>query len=116
PEDQLRKLGSADRPTLNVETKIVDDNDQEVARGKVGEIVHKTPQTMIGYLNDPEKTKEAFKNGWFHSGDLGIMDEEGYITIVDRKKDIINTGGVNVASREIEEIIYQLEEVSEVAV
>ncbi len=116
PEDQLRKLGSAGRPTLNVETKIVDDKDQEVARGEIGEIVHQTPHAMIGYLNDPEKTKEAFKNGWFHSGDLGIMDEEGYITIVDRKKDIINTGGVNVASREIEEIIYQLEEVSEVAV
>src|SRR5699024_9085786 len=62
------------------------------------------------------KTNEAFKNGWFHSGDLGVMDEEGYITIVDRKKDIINTGGVSVASREVEEVIYQLNEVSEVAV
>src|SRR5699024_548218 len=59
---------------------------------------------------------ESFKNGWFHSGDLGVMDEEGYITIIDRKKDMINTGGVNVSSREVEETIYQLEGVSEVAV
>lgn len=116
PEDQLRKLGSAGRATLNVETKIVDEKDNEVARGEVGEIVHRTPHAMLGYLNDPEKTAEAFKNGWFHSGDLGEMDEEGYITIVDRKKDIINTGGINVASREVEEVIYQLKEVSEVAV
>ncbi len=116
PEDQLRKLGSAGKATLHVETKIVDENDDEIARGEVGEIVHRTPHAMLGYLNDPEKTKEVFKNGWFHSGDLGEMDEEGYITIVDRKKDIINTGGVSVASREVEEVIYQLKEVSEVAV
>lgn len=116
PEDQLRKLGSAGRPTLHVETKIVDDDDKEVARGEIGEIVHRTPHAMLGYLNDPEKTAQAFKNGWFHSGDLGTMDEEGYLTIVDRKKDIINTGGVSVSSREIEELIYQITAVAEVAV
>src|SRR5690625_604535 len=116
PEDQLRKLGSAGRPTLNVETKIVDDNGEEVPRGEVGEIVHRTPHAMLGYLNAPKQTEEAFKNGWFHSGDLGTMDEEGYITIVDRKKDIIISGGVNVASREVEEVIYLMEEVAEVAV
>ncbi len=71
---------------------------------------------MKGYLHDPEKTAEVFKNGWFHSGDLGVMDEEGYITIIDRKKDMINTGGVNVSSREVEETIYQIDGVSEVAV
>ena len=71
---------------------------------------------MKGYLYDPEKTKEAFRNGWFHSGDLGVMDEEGYITIIDRKKDMIITGGINVSSREVEEVIYQLDGVSEVAV
>src|SRR5690625_6677360 len=85
---------------------------KEVVIGETGEIVHRTPHAMFCYLNDPEKTQEAFKNGWFHSGDLGEMDEEGYITIVDRKKDIINTGGVSVASREVEEVIYQLNEVS----
>src|SRR5690625_2171474 len=116
PHDQLRKLGSAGMPTLNVETRIVDEAGAEVPRGDIGEIVHRTPHAMLGYLNDPEKTAEAFENGWFHSGDLGTMDDEGYITIVDRKKDIINTGGVNVSSREIEEVIYQMTEVSEVAV
>lgn len=116
PEDQLRKLGSAGKPSLHVETKIVDSKDNEVERGKVGEIVHRTPHAMLGYLNDPEKTAQAFKNGWFHSGDLGTMDDEGYITIVDRKKDIINTGGISVSSREIEEIIYEIKAVAEVAV
>lgn len=67
-------------------------------------------------MNDPEKTDEAFTDGWFHSGDLGFLDEEGYLTIVDRKKDMIKTGGVNVSSREVEETIYQIEGVSEVAV
>ncbi|TFJ93250.1 fatty acyl-CoA synthetase [Lentibacillus salicampi] len=116
PEDQLRKLGSAGVPTLNVQTKIVDDHGVEVARGIEGEIVHRTPHTMKGYLHDPDKTAEVFQNGWFHSGDLGVMDEEGYITIIDRKKDMINTGGVNVSSREVEETIYQMDAVSEVAV
>ncbi|WP_236687081.1 fatty acyl-CoA synthetase [Ornithinibacillus californiensis] len=116
PEDQLRKLGSAGKPSLNMQTRIVDENDQEVPRGEIGEIVHRTPHAMKGYLHDPEKTAEAFRGGWFHSGDLGVMDEEGFITIVDRKKDMINTGGVNVSSREVEETIYQLEGVSEVAV
>lgn len=116
PEDQLRKLGSAGVATLNVQTKIVDNDDKEVSRGEVGEIVHRTPHTMKGYLHDPEKTAESFRGGWFHSGDLGVMDEEGYITIIDRKKDMINTGGVNVSSREVEETIYQMDGVSEVAV
>lgn len=116
PEDQLRKLGSAGQPTLNVETRIVDDDDIEVPRGTVGEIVHRTAHAMLGYLNDPVKTAEAFKNGWFHSGDLGVMDEEGFVTVVDRKKDMIKTGGINVSSREVEEAVYQYPGVSEVAV
>ena len=62
---------------------------------------------MPGYWNDPEKTAEAFRNGWFHSGDLGVMDDEGYLTVVDRKKDMIKTGGENVASREVEEALYR---------
>ncbi len=116
PEDQIRKLGSAGKPSLNVQTKIVDDQDQEVPRGQMGEIVHRSSHAMKGYLHDPEKTAAVFANGWFHSGDLGVMDEEGYITIVDRKKDMIKTGGVNVSSREVEEVIYQMDTVSEVAV
>ncbi|WP_179151939.1 fatty acyl-CoA synthetase [Oceanobacillus senegalensis] len=116
PEEQLTKLGSAGLPVLNCQTKIVDDNDNEVARGEIGEIVHRTPHAMKGYLHDLEKTAQVFRNGWFHSGDLGVMDEEGYITIIDRKKDMINTGGVNVSSREVEEAIYEMAGVSEVAV
>jgi len=116
PEDQLRKLGSAGKPTINVQTKLVDEEGNEVATGEVGEIIHRTSHAMKGYLYDPEKTAEAFKDGWFHSGDLGMMDEEGYVTIVDRKKDMINTGGVNVSSREVEETIYEMDEVAEVAV
>jgi fatty-acyl-CoA synthase len=71
---------------------------------------------LMGYFNDPAKTAEAFHGGWFHSGDLATVDEDGYITVVDRKKDMIKTGGENVASREVEETIYRLAEVSEVAV
>jgi len=70
----------------------------------------------LGYYQDPEKTAEVFRGGWFHSGDLGIMDAEGRVTVVDRKKDMIKTGGENVASREVEECVYELEGVAEVAV
>jgi fatty-acyl-CoA synthase len=116
PEDQLRKAGSAGKPVLNVETRLVNDLMQDVLPGEVGEIVHRSPQLLQGYFNEPEKTAAAFDGGWFHSGDLATVDDEGYITIVDRKKDMIKTGGENVASREVEEAIYQLPEVSEVAV
>ena len=116
PGEQIRKAGSAGKPALNVETKIMDDDGNEVARGEIGEIVHRTSHAMLGYYRDPEKTQAAFEGGWFHSGDLGIMDEEGFITVVDRKKDMIKSGGENIASREIEEMIYQHPKVSEVAV
>jgi fatty-acyl-CoA synthase len=116
PEDQLRKLGSAGRPAMNVETMLVDAEDHPVRPGAVGEIVHRGPHVMLGYWNDSARTAEAFRNGWFHSGDLGIMDQDGYLTIVDRKKDMIKTGGENVASREVEEILYQHPAVAEVAV
>ena len=116
PNEQIRKAGSAGKPALNVETKIVDDEGQEVPRGSIGEIVHRTSHAMLGYFRDEEKTRAAFNGGWFHSGDLGIMDEEGFITVVDRKKDMIKSGGENVASREVEELIYQHPKVSEVAV
>jgi fatty-acyl-CoA synthase len=116
PGEQIRKAGSAGKPSLNVETKIVDDEGNEVPSGCVGEIVHRTSHAMLGYFRDPEKTQAAFLGGWFHSGDLGIMDDEGFITVVDRKKDMIKSGGENVASREVEELIYQHPKVSEVAV
>ncbi|MDH5246453.1 MAG: AMP-binding protein, partial [Betaproteobacteria bacterium] len=86
------------------------------AVGEVGEIVHRSPQLLTGYWNDPERTAAAFAGGWFHSGDLATVDADGYISVVDRKKDMIKTGGENVASREVEEAIYLLPQVSEVAV
>jgi fatty-acyl-CoA synthase len=116
PEEHAARLGSAGRPTLHVETQIVDDAMVPVAPGEVGEIVHRSPQLLNGYWNDPVRTAEAFAGGWFHSGDLGVADEAGYITVVDRKKDMIKTGGENVASREVEEVLYQHAAISEVAV
>lgn len=118
PDDQLRKPGSCGRAVLNVETRVVDDVMHDVPPdGKtVGEIVHRSPQLLQGYFHDDERTAAAFEGGWFHSGDLATIDDEGYISVVDRKKDMIKTGGENVASREVEEAIYKLEGVSEVAV
>ncbi len=116
PQDQMRKLGSAGRPALNVETRVVDDQDNPLPAGEVGEIVHRSPHLILEYYNDSDKTADAFRNGWFHSGDLGHFDEEGYLYIVDRKKDMIKSGGENVASREVEESIFRHPDVAEVAV
>ncbi|MBI1395676.1 MAG: long-chain-fatty-acid--CoA ligase [Betaproteobacteria bacterium] len=116
PEDQVRKLGSAGRACINVETRVVDDDDRPLPPGATGEIVHRGPHVMLGYWHDPDKTAEAFRNGWFHSGDLGVMDADGYLRVVDRKKDMIKTGGENVASREVEEVLYQHASVAEAAV
>jgi fatty-acyl-CoA synthase len=116
PQDQLRKPGSCGRAVLNVETRVVDETMRDVAPGQIGEIVHRSPQLLSGYFHDDVRTAAAFEGGWFHSGDLATIDDEGYITVVDRKKDMIKTGGENVASREVEEAIYRLDGVSEVAV
>jgi fatty-acyl-CoA synthase len=116
PDDQLRKPGSCGRAALNVETRVVDDRMRDVAPGAIGEIVHRSPHLMLGYFHDDERTRAAFEGGWFHSGDLATIDADGYIYVVDRKKDMVKTGGENVASREVEEMIYQLPQVSEVAV
>ena len=116
PDDQLRKPGSCGRAVLNVETRVVNDAMQDVKVGEVGEIVHRSPHLMLGYFKDEEKTRAAFSGDWFHSGDLATIDDEGFISVVDRKKDMIKSGGENVASREVEEMIYRLPAVSEVAV
>jgi fatty-acyl-CoA synthase len=84
--------------------------------GEVGEIVHRSRQVTLGYLDDEERTAAAFAGGWFHSGDLATIDDEGYITVVDRKKDMINSGGENVSSREVEEALYQHPAIAEAAV
>ena len=116
PEDQVRKAGSAGRACLNVETRVVTADGTPCAPGEIGEIVHRSPHVILGYLDDPERSAEAFRGGWFHSGDLGVVDDEGYLTVVDRIKDMIKTGGENVASREVEEALYEHEGVAEVAV
>ncbi|HEY5856954.1 MAG TPA: acyl-CoA synthetase [Aldersonia sp.] len=116
PDEQLAHAGAAGRPTLNVETIVVDDENRPLPTGEIGEIVHRSPHITLGYHDDPEKTAEAFAGGWFHSGDLGVFDEYGLLRVVDRKKDMIKTGGENVASREVEEAIYLHTGVAEVAV
>jgi fatty-acyl-CoA synthase len=116
PAEQRDHAGAAGRPVVNVETTILDETDTPAPAGTVGEIAHRSPHLMLGYLDDPQRTAEAFRGGWFHSGDLGYYDEDGLLHVVDRKKDMIKTGGENVASREVEEVLYQHNEVQEAAV
>ncbi|HZK49575.1 MAG TPA: acyl-CoA synthetase [Thermoleophilia bacterium] len=116
-EDALTKLGSAGMAGLNMETRLADDDGAEITDVNVpGEICGRGPHAMMLYFKDPEKTEAAMKGGWFHSGDLGVLDEDRYIAVVDRKKDMIKTGGENVATREVEETIYLDKRVQEVAV
>ena len=116
PEEHEARPASAGRPVFNVETRVVDETMGDVPPGTQGEIVHRSPQLMVGYWNKPEETREAFEGGWFHSGDVGVLDEEGYLYVVDRVKDVIKTGGTAVASREVEEALFIHPSVSEVAV
>ena len=116
PEEHSERPDSAGRPVLFVEARVVDGQGQDVAMGEPGEIIYRSPQLCDGYWDNEEATAEAFAGGWFHSGDLVRMDEDGYVFVVDRIKDVINTGGVLVASREIEDAIYTHPAVAEVAV
>jgi fatty-acyl-CoA synthase len=116
PEEHDARPASCGRPCLNVQTRVVDPDMNDVPPGTHGEIVHRSPHLMVGYWDKPTETAEAFAGGWFHSGDVGYFDEEGYLYIVDRIRDVINTGGVLVASREVEEILFTHPAVSEVAV
>ena len=116
PEDHDERPASAGRPILSVETRVVDTEMRDCAPGVHGEIVHRSPQLLDEYWNKPEETREAFAGGWFHSGDVGYFDEEGYLFVVDRVKDIIKSGGVVVAGREVEEALFKHPSVSEVAV
>jgi long-chain acyl-CoA synthetase len=110
------KPGTVGQPLMGVEIKCFDDGDKEVSRGERGEIVIRGHNVMKGYYKRPEATAEAFRNGWFHSGDIGIMDDEGYLAIVDRKKDMILRGGYNIYPRELEGVIITHESVSLCAV
>ena len=116
PEEHDARPASAGRPILTVETRVVDSDMRDCKPGEHGEIVHRSPQLLNEYYNKPEETKEAFAGGWFHSGDVGYFDEEGYLFVVDRVKDIIKSGGVVVAGREVEEALFKHPSVSEVAV
>ena len=114
--DQERKPGSIGTAVRGVEMRVVDDSDKDVAQGEVGEIVIKGENVMKGYWGREKDTLEAIKDGWFHTGDLAKIDEDGYFFIVDRKKDLIIRGGYNVYPREVEEALYEHESVAEVAV
>ena len=111
-----RKAGSIGLPIWGIEARVVDEDDEEVARGERGELVVKGHNVMKGYYKNPEATEEAMRGGWFHTGDMATMDEDGFIFIVDRMKDMIVRGGYNVYPREIEEVLYEHEAVVEAAV
>jgi fatty-acyl-CoA synthase len=116
PEEHAERPASAGRPILFVETRVVDESGHDVADGEPGEVLYRSPQLAQGYWDKPDETAEAFRGGWFHSGDLVVRDEAGYLTVVDRIKDAINTGGIMVASREVEDAVYTHPAVAEVAV
>jgi len=111
-----RKPGSIGTPLREVEMKVVDENDEEVPQGEVGEIVIRGHNVMKGYWEKPEATEETMRGGWFHSGDMARIDQDGYFFIVDRKKDLIIRGGYNVYPREVEEILYEHPKIREAAV
>ncbi|OBH19573.1 long-chain-fatty-acid--CoA ligase [Mycolicibacter terrae] len=115
-EDAIRKLGSVGTVIPTVAARVVDENMNDVAVGEVGEIVYRAPTLMSGYWNNPEATAEAFAGGWFHSGDLVRMDAEGYVWVVDRKKDMIISGGENVYCAEVENVLAGHPDIAEVAV
>jgi len=111
-----RKPGSIGTPIEGVEMRVVDLDDSEVPEGEVGEIVIRGHNVMRGYWNRPDATEEVMGGGWFHTGDMARVDEDGYFYIVDRKKDLIIRGGYNVNPREIEEVLYEHPAVLEAAV
>jgi fatty-acyl-CoA synthase len=116
PEEHAERAESCGRSVLFVEIRVVAEDGSDVPAGEAGEVVYRSPQLCEGYWGKPEETAAAFRDGWFHSGDLVRVDQQGYLTVVDRIKDVINTGGVLVASREVEDAIYSHPAVAEVAV
>jgi len=115
-EDAIRKLGSVGKVIPTVAARVVDEEMNDVPVGEVGEIVYRAATLMSGYWNNPEATAEAFTGGWFHSGDLVRMDDEGYVWVVDRKKDMIISGGENIYCAEVENVLASHPEIVEVAV
>ncbi len=115
-QKSVEKIGSVGKPCLHVEVAIWDDNDRPVPAGALGEIVLRGPKVFKGYWKDPGATAAAFRGGWFHTGDIGYLDPEGFLYIVDRKKDMIVSGGENIASPEVERVLYEHPAVLEAAV
>lgn len=115
-EDAIAKRGSVGRVILTVAARVVDQNMNDVPVGEVGEIVYRAPTLMSCYWNNPEATAEAFAGGWFHSGDLVRMDSDGYVWVVDRKKDMIISGGENIYCAELENVLASHPDIAEVAV
>ena len=113
---EIKRLESAGRPLREGEIRIVDEQGQDVATGEVGEIIARSDRMMTGYWRMPEETAKTIEDGWLHTGDVGRMDEDGYIYLVDRKKDMIISGGENIYSREVEEVLYMHPAVLEAAV
>ncbi|MEH0474369.1 acyl-CoA synthetase [Streptomyces sp. B21-097] len=116
PDEHKGRMDSCGRTVLFVDARVVDEDGADVPDGAPGEIVYRSPQLCEGYWEKPEETADAFRDGWFHSGDLAVRDADGYFTIVDRVKDVINSGGVLVASRQVEDVLYTHEAVAEAAV
>ncbi len=114
PDEHKGRLDSCGRPVLFVDARVVDEAGQDVPDGTPGEIVYRSPQLCEGYWDKPEETADAFRDGWFHSGDLAVRDAHGYFTIVDRVKDVIDSGGVLIASRQVEDAPSTHEAVAEV--
>jgi fatty-acyl-CoA synthase len=116
PDEHEGRMDSCGRPVLFVEARVVDEDGKEVPDGTAGEVVYRSPQLCDGYWDKPQETEAAFRDGWFRSGDLAVRDGEGYFTVVDRVKDVINSGGVLVASRQVEDALYTHPQVAETAV
>jgi long-chain acyl-CoA synthetase len=110
---RARSCGQA---TVGLDVRVVDLDDRELAAGEVGEVIIRGANVMQGYWNKPEQTAAALRDGWYHTGDLGYLDDEGYLFLVDRLKDMIVSGGENVYSTEVEEVLYQHSMVLEAAV
>ncbi|MGW6599285.1 fatty acyl-CoA synthetase [Streptomyces sp. NPDC055036] len=116
PDEHEGRMDSCGRPVRHVEARVVDESGEVVPDGTPGEVVYRSPQLCAGYWDKPEETAAAFRDGWFRSGDLAVRDAEGYFTVVDRVKDVINSGGVLVASRQVEDALYTHPGVAEAAV
>ena len=112
----MDRLGSVGKPCLHLELAIWDEHDRPVGAGTLGEIVLRGPKVFTGYWKDAEATATAFRGGWFHTGDIGYLDPEGYLYVVDRKKDMIISGGENIASPEVERVLYEHPAVLEAAI